>query len=92
MSDRFPVAHLAPIRSFLPRSRRRRGIVAVRVNRGPSLLSCSDAITSAVIADAAARRERDEARQRQSAKAAAQRCETRRESRSWRSGARRAGR
>jgi hypothetical protein len=36
----------------------------VTPNRGPSLLSCSDAIAAAVIADATARQEREEAAQR----------------------------
>jgi hypothetical protein len=35
--------------------------VAVRVNRGPSLLGCSDAIAAAVVADIVAREQRDAA-------------------------------
>ena len=42
----------------------RSSILAVRVNRGPSLLSCSDAIAAAVVADIVAREQRDEAAQR----------------------------
>ena len=43
----------------------RSSILAVRVNRGPSLLSCSDAIAAAVVADIVAREQREEAAQRQ---------------------------
>jgi hypothetical protein len=42
----------------------RSSILAVRVNRGPSLLSCSDAIAAAVVADIVAREQRDAAAQR----------------------------
>jgi hypothetical protein len=41
----------------------RSSIVTVRVNRGPSLLSCSDAITASTVADILAQEQRVEAAQ-----------------------------